>query len=1154
MHITKLRLLGFKSFVEPTELLIEPGLTGVVGPNGCGKSNLLEALRWSMGETSTRSMRASAMDDVIFNGTTSRPARDIAEVTLFVDNAARTAPADFNDRDVLEVTRRIEREMGSTYRVNGREVRARDIKLLFDDAATGARSPALVRQGQIGEVVNAKPEQRRRILEDAAGIAGLHTRRHEAELRLKAAEANLARVTDVLEQLGGQLETLKRQARQARRYKELSADIRRAEALLLLAHWRSIEVDLTAGEAEFARASAAAAGALEVEHRMVSAEHAAVSALPAARQADAAAGAAVQRIRLEREALARSAAQASARRQELEARSAQTRRDLQRERALVEDVQATTAKLLAEQSDLEHAEQGSADAIARADAAVAAVEAAAAQMEQRLAGLQMAAAEARARRASLEALREERQSEVATAAARLREAGLQAADTADCDGLRTAAGDANDLVETLAAAGLDLEVALEQAIDRARADQQAAVAAGAAHAAARLALTAVEAEVRTLEALLPAPAASPPLSAALDVPNGEEPAVGAALGDDLDASLDRTAAQHWAGAARRPDDPTLPEGAIPLEGRVKAPAKLARRLAQTGLVASVAAGERLQEALKPGQTLVTAAGDLWRWDGFVARAGARTGGQLLVQRRRLDELRARAADARAGLDTTAVAEADAARAAHASDAAAQRLTVELKGLQARLSEARPRAVAAVRAADAAAGRRQVSAAGRVAAQAAHDLAVSRLNETLHALAEATEPEALSASLDAALDAAAERRAAVAMARADRAGLDRARSGRANRRLAIADELARLTQRRAAAEEQVQVLEERLLAAADLLANDEGADPQVIAAREADLRAAQADAEATQRQAADALVVAETRFRTVQGELRSAQQALAAAREAAIRIETRLEAVRQRRLDHIRVTQEAMGVLPEACLELAAHDPATPVPPVAEIEPRLAALRAERDRLGGVNLAADDDLTEAQARYDGLDRERADVAAAVGTLHEAIGVLNRDAKGRLETAFQQVDGHFRRLFEVLFGGGEARLELIRSETDPMQGGLEIIAKPPGKKPATLSLLSGGEQTLTALSLIFAVFLTNPSPICVLDEVDAPLDDSNVDRFCTLMERMAADTDTRFLVITHHPMTMARMHRLFGVTMGERGVSQLVSVDLEAAQRIVEAEAA
>src|SRR6266403_2558407 len=230
MKLTRLRLHGFKSFVEPTDFMIEPGLTGVVGPNGCGKSNLVEALRWAMGETSHKSLRAADMDAVIFAGSGNRPSRNHAEVVMTIDNADRSAPAAVNDREILEISRRIEREAGSVYRINGRDVRARDVQILFADAATGARSPALVHQGKIGEIIQAKPEQRRRVLEDAAGVAGLHARRHEAELRLKAAETNLTRVEDVIGQLAGQIDGLKKQARQAIRYREVAAALREAEA------------------------------------------------------------------------------------------------------------------------------------------------------------------------------------------------------------------------------------------------------------------------------------------------------------------------------------------------------------------------------------------------------------------------------------------------------------------------------------------------------------------------------------------------------------------------------------------------------------------------------------------------------------------------------------------------------------------------------------------------------------------------------------------------------------------------------------------------------------------------------------------------------------------------------------------------------------
>src|SRR5215813_7626479 len=248
MKLKRLRLIGFKSFVEPTDFLIEPGLTGVVGPNGCGKSNLVEALRWVMGEASHKAMRAAEMDDVIFSGNNGRPGRNSAEVAMTIDNTARTAPAQFNGEDTLEVSRRIEREEGSTYRLNGREVRARDIQMLFADASTGSRSPALVHQGRIGEIIQAKPEQRRRVLEEAAGISGLHARRHEAELRLRAAEQNLLRLEDVINQLATQMESLKKQAKQAIRYRGIAQQVRKAEATLFHLRWMAANAELAEAE------------------------------------------------------------------------------------------------------------------------------------------------------------------------------------------------------------------------------------------------------------------------------------------------------------------------------------------------------------------------------------------------------------------------------------------------------------------------------------------------------------------------------------------------------------------------------------------------------------------------------------------------------------------------------------------------------------------------------------------------------------------------------------------------------------------------------------------------------------------------------------------------------------------------------------------
>ena len=352
MKFERLRLTGFKSFCDSAEFKIEPGLTGVVGPNGCGKSNLVEALRWVMGESSYKNMRASGMEDVIFSGSGRRPSRNNAEVGLVLSNSDRRAPAAFNDSETIEVTRRIERDNGSTYRVNGKEVRARDVQLLFADASTGARSPSLVRQGQIGEIISAKPQARRLILEEAAGVSGLHSRRHEAELRLKGAEDNLTRVEDVLKQIDAQVDSLKRQARQSNRYRELAGAIRRHEALARLIAWREHETAfaearrrLDADLLEVAERTRAQAEAARLQAL-------AAVALPPLREEEARRGAALHRIALAREALEAEEKRAKEREAELERRLAQFTGDLQREEALIADAAGVMDRLAAEEAAL----------------------------------------------------------------------------------------------------------------------------------------------------------------------------------------------------------------------------------------------------------------------------------------------------------------------------------------------------------------------------------------------------------------------------------------------------------------------------------------------------------------------------------------------------------------------------------------------------------------------------------------------------------------------------------------------------------------------------------------------------------------------------------------------------------------------------------
>ncbi len=1151
MQITRLRIVGFKSFVEPTELLIERGLTGVVGPNGCGKSNLLESLRWVMGETSHKSMRAASMDDVIFAGTNTRPARNAAEVTIFLDNRERKAPVEFNDRDVIEITRRIEREAGSAYRINGTEARARDVKILFEDAATGARSPALVRQGQIGEIVNAKPENRRRILEDAAGVAGLHSRRHEAELRLKAAEANLARLGDLMGSLTSQLEALKRQARSAKRYKELSGEIRRCEALFHHVSWRESHALVEREEAALRDVLSALAEATQAEAKALRDEAEFNALLQPLRDEEAVRAAILARLRHTLDNFEREAQRSAERSAELKARLEQTAKDIAREEELLDECKATLGRLQAEADGIAVSDEGHDGADEEARERLSAGETALRTAEARLTAQTNRAAEARAQKKSMAASKVERTELVARVGRQIQAMAEQMRE------VTAKAPDSLKLTE-LTKTGQTLAARLEK-VEAETAEAEAAVrgltvtAKAARETAGRLLLdmNAIRIERETLAKLL-VPAHAMGLPAVVDhvkVSAGYETALVASLGDDLEASLDHSASVHWRHLDMSEEGQGLPADVEPLLLRVKGPAALTRRLRQIGIVTREQ-GHRLQTALKPGQRLVSKAGDLWRWDGFVAAAdGATPAAIRLAERNRLEGLAEREREVSALAETAAADEVEINATLAEAEARERVLRAEWRETQGILAQTRDQLTVVERAARDTQGKLAGLAEAKVRAEDDLVEAHSKLDELVVTLDLMDEAEDAAPELGIAEAAASKARSLVAEARATATQLIRERQVRRERQSGLREELQRWTARATRAAAQVETLRARLPELRAELATL--ADlPGLIADQRQKLMNELADVESARTEAADQFTRAETSFREAVAALKKAQADVGHHREGRARHEARLEAARVRRSEDVRKAREALDMDPEACLALAEVAPDAPLPSPIDLDRQLTRLKGDRERLGGVNLQADDELEAITAQVGSMAAEVGDVEAGIAKLRGAIGQLNREAKKRLFDAFTIVNGHFQRLFTTLFGGGEARLELIESD-DPLEGGLEIIAKPPGKKPATLSLLSGGEQTLTALSLIFAVFLTNPSPICVLDEVDAPLDDSNVDRFCLLMEKMAEETDTRFLVITHHPMTMARTNRLFGVTMAEKGISQLVSVDLETAVRFQEA---
>jgi chromosome segregation protein len=1146
VQFCRMRIAGFKSFAEPVNVEIQPGLTGIVGPNGCGKSNVVEALRWAMGEQSTRSLRAGEMEDVIFAGTAGRPSRNLAEVTLTLDETAGAVPPPFHEQPELEVIRRIERGAGSEYRVNGKEVRARDVQTLFADLATGAHASGMVSQGRVGALVTARPEDRRAVLEEAAGITGLHARRHEAELKLRAAEANLARADDLCGQLEVQLGALKRQARQASRYRNISGAVRQAESeLLSIQRARTVAMQ-TAAEAALHAARMAVAVATDAATQAAAQATEAAAALPALRSTEAEARTTLERHRVAQEQLAAEEERARTALADASRRLKQLADDRAHAEQLRNDSAAAESRLGIEDAGLAEADSGYALQAASTEAVVLEAAEAVRTAEASANRATEIAAEASARAQTVA-------QQLAEAQARWQRLEKQFTDLrAEHDqvagqAIEQATLDAAEAEQAEAEAALAaVAEALAEAEQTRAATGPALVAAREAQAASDSAHAKLAAEARALAEVLSVKDHErwPPMVDALSVPPGLETALGAALGEELTSAADRDAPRHWRELPPFASPPALPEGAQPLCALVRGPPALARVLSQTGLVDQTV-GEACQALLAPGQVLVSPEGAVWRWDGYTIRAGTPTPAavrlqqrnRLFVLQRDVEQAMAEVAAAKSACETAA--EADLVATTAEQDARAQRSAAERRLELARSANQHLRARAAENAARQAATEAQL-----------HRLAAER-EEASVALASAQEAQNTLPDLGALRDAVgtvrgelSAARSAEASARATLEALTREHAVRTARRSAIGAERADWAQRATDAEYRCQELAARREAAeAEYVALQ--AAPGQIAARRAEALDALEAAEAAHRSTADTLQQAVDQSTHADRAARAADTALATAREDAVRAE-----------GGAAQAEQAWHAMEERIIERLGANPAMPDPP-AELSPeveekarrRLERLLKEREEMGPVNLRADVEADAVEKQIAGITVEREELTTAIAKLRGSIGHLNREGRERLGSVFEQIDRNFQALFARMFGGGKAHLALVGSD-DPLEAGLEIYAQPPGKKLATLSLLSGGEQALTALSLIFAVFRCNPAPVCVLDEVDAPLDDANVDRFCTLLEDMVRDTATRFLVVTHHPLTMARMDWLYGVTMQERGVSRLLSVDLQRAAEMAE----
>ena len=1137
MRIRRLKLSGFKSFVEPAELRIEPGLTGVVGPNGCGKSNLLEAIRWVMGEGSPKSLRGDGMEDVIFAGTATRPARDFAEVSLLIERDSGEEGAAEG-----EVSRRIERGAGSAYRIDGRDVRAKDVSLLFADAATGAHSPALVSQGKVGSIIASRPTERRLLLEEAAGIAGLHARRKDAEQKLRAAEANLARLSELLSDQEQRAAALRRQARAAERYRQLTDRIRAVEARLVHARW--VEADAAAElatrdaagaerEVERLRDQVEAARSVQEQAEALLAQRRRETGDARARATEIAHQLAAARAR--RDTVARRLA-------ELERLEIATAADIGREQALKDDASKAIDALEQERAAIERRLTGDEAEAARIAAELGELEAASREAEAALADL-------RARQAAMRAER------------RVAEAALESA-RAHCDRVKAERGRLREQLQALAG-GSDGERAREEALARAKAAGEARAAAEQRLAAAeeersaaadardsaetqlataRATLSAAKAEHDALARALQQGGGS--AIARLKAQPGYEQALAAALGDDAEAEIGSQGPRRWQGSDPSPDDPALPQRVQCLADHVEAPPELARRLRQVGV-----ADEDRGQPLAPGQRLVTRDGRMRRWDGFVAEGAGAAAAERLIRANRLSDLARQLPDMEARLEELVLARKQALD--------------RLDALRQQAEAARSEALLAEREMRAAERESDVASAAIERAEAQREALEQRLGD-LEPLATAAseavstaegaigslaDPDELEAQVESARERAGEAGKAVADKRAEAATRAREASSARERQAAAALEQSEWRRRREEAEARLASSLERQAQHRQERSELE-AEPERLDSEVAGLEKESAGSDSLVAQAAAVEREAEQAVAEAAAAVSALGEQSASARERRAGAQARAEAQEARRAEYARICLEKFECLPQRLPEMMGFDPTAVTDPDAE-SAALEKLAADRDRLGPVNLVAEQELAEIDEERSRGAAEAEELSQAIHRLRGSIGSLNREGRVRLLEAFEKVNAHFRSLFTTLFEGGQAHLELVESD-DPLEAGLEIMAQPPGKRLSTLTLLSGGEQALTAIALIFALFLTNPAPICVLDEVDAPLDDANVERFCDLLDRMTQETDTRYLIVTHNAVTMSRMHRLYGVTMIEKGVSRLVSVDLGGAETLLAAE--
>lgn len=1151
VQFNTLRLNGFKSFADRTEIDIGEGLTGVVGPNGCGKSNLVEALRWVMGENSSKRMRGgTSMEDVIFNGTSSRSSRNFAEVSLVLNNQGRTAPAEFNNVDEIEVVRRIEKDKGSTYKINGKSVRARDVQMLFADVVVSANSPALVSQGRVTQMITAKPVERRKILEESAGIAGLYARRHEAELRLKSADTNLARLEDVTGTQENQLQSLKRQARQASKYQALSDNIRKTETLLACLELIQAQETMETGQALVKESESLVASRMLTVTQLTKTHLTQSETLPDLRETTNKASATWQVQNLTLQRLEDEEMQITATVQSLQ----ETLQNLITDSAHEKETMVENKELLErlEQEEKRHHDNKEQyqKTLTKTQEKVTFHEQVVKEKQALYQALIQTAAEQEAKQVSIDRDIEKHKHQIEDAQDRANRAQEK------LDHITSAHAD-DDLENTYTEKITTLESSLEaldttekglrekrDTLDTHREDTQSK------QSILRQSLASIEAEIRTLTSFLAnfVEGDNAPVLESIKAGKGMELALSRALGDTLQASLSGTSNKSWGDGAITPSSlPALPKELTPLSSIVEAPKELSLALHMIGVADTITIAQDSFKSLHAGQSIVTIDGEYLRWDGFRMKPEAKDQqSEFLKQKNTLEKLEKQHPKEQKKLNaiTEDLRQIDGQRQetrAALKGIHEQRQTQknELKQYQRNLKEEFDKKI-----------KNKEYIAKNTETLSLAKSQKNELNEALTILI--TEKKVLEnlanekASKDDAETAKISLENDQNALNEQKIRLEQLQSDNKRREIrlhAIVDERLNVKNKLIRATDQIKKYDARSVETKEKLNEINDRPPQITKEKETILNNI-TELQNSKESLQNALDKAEEELRETTIALKEAEELLSNSKESRARAQATLEGSTHHIQSLTRSIEEKFDMKTEDLLltNKTLIDEENGTSSLETLRRNKERLTIEREKIGPVNLRAEIEAKEIEEQLTEILKEKNELEQAISELRSGIDKLNNEARERLSIAFERINAYFQSLFINLFGGGKAYLELVDSE-DPLNAGLEIFAQPPGKSLQSLSLLSGGEQTLTSIALIFAMFLTNPSPICVLDEIDAPLDDANVDRVCDLVQDVARRGNTRFLIITHHRLTMARMHRLYGVTMAERGVSQLVSVDLQ-----------